>query len=95
MNVVYTCGLCNESCDKIDGHPCIVGFKQCGIDENNRFYPTYDNGTIIRWGEMPHGEAEEEEEEEGNKENTPESIKPVNAKQAKSTLTKKLNEKDI
>lgn len=49
IRIVYTCGMCEEICEEIEGHHCIEGYNKMYIDGNNYFYPMLDDGkTIVR-----------------------------------------------
>ncbi|XP_011883631.1 PREDICTED: uncharacterized protein LOC105570794 [Vollenhovia emeryi] len=50
INVVYTCGCCEEICEAEEylKHKCLEGYNQCWMEKStNYFYPLLDDGVTI------------------------------------------------
>ncbi|KAH0567770.1 hypothetical protein KQX54_013532 [Cotesia glomerata] len=56
IQTVYTCGLCEIICAKIQGHVCLEGYEKLYVDNNHYFYPMLDDGeTIVRRSALSDG----------------------------------------
>ncbi|XP_077255201.1 uncharacterized protein LOC143893551 isoform X1 [Temnothorax americanus] len=101
IRVVYTCGLCEEICEKIPGHPCLEGYTRLYIDQNHYFYPMLDDGkSIVRWSMMPgNKEAIVMDNQENLSPNIPEPVrlskKSTGVPIAKTARNKKLTDVEV
>ncbi|KMQ87753.1 hypothetical protein RF55_12880 [Lasius niger] len=101
IRIVYTCGLCEEICEKIQGHSCLEGYNKFYIDENYYFYPMLDDGkSIVRRSMMPGNiEAIVMDNQENLNPNIPEPVrlsrKLTGVPIAKTARNKQLTDLDI
>ncbi|XP_077275776.1 uncharacterized protein LOC143904752 [Temnothorax americanus] len=101
IRVVYTCGLCEEICEKIPGHPCLEGYTRLYIDQNHYFYPMLDDGkSIVRRSMMPgNKEAIVMDNQENLSPNIPEPVrlskKSTGVPIAKTARNKKLTDVEV